>query len=190
MANTNGPFGLRPVRKLGGGVITQNAYSIATAYATAIYVGDVVEMSGTGRDVTKAAADNDDNIGVFRGCSYVDANGSWTFAHYWPGVSDGKKDIVAYVIDDPDVIFECQADAALAANIGNICDWNVGTGNANTGISGLYAVVSGLTGTSGDPLRVMRLVDRPGNEYGAYAKIEVMFAEHALKGVVAGVGGI
>jgi hypothetical protein len=33
-------------------------------------------------------------------------------------------------------------------------------------------------------------VNRPDNEYGAYAKIEVVFAEHALKGVVAGVGGI
>lgn len=190
MANVNGPFGLRPVRKLGGGAITQNEYSIATDYTTAIYVGDVVEMTGTGRNVAKAAAENADNIGVFRGCSYVDANGSWTFAHYWPGVSDGKTNIVAYVIDDPDVIFECQADGALAANIGNVCDWNVGTGSTNTGISGLYAVVSGLSATTGGALRVMRLVDRPDNEYGSYAKIEVMFAEHALKGVVSGVGGI
>lgn len=189
MANVNGPFGLRPVRKLGGGVITQNAYSIAHDYETAIYVGDVVEMSGTGRDVTKAAATNVDNIGVFRGCSYVDANGSWTFAHYWPGVSDGKKNIVAYVIDDFDVIFECQADTIAAADIGNLADWNVGTGSANTGISGLYWQ-DNTKGTTDGSLRAMRLVDRPGNEYGAYAKIEVMFAEHVLKGVVAGVGGI
>jgi hypothetical protein len=190
MANVNGPFGLRPVRKLGNGVITQNEYSIAHDYATAIYVGDVVEMSGTGRNVTKAAAANADNIGVFRGCSYVDANGSWVFAHYWPGVSDGKKNIVAYIIDDPDVIFECQADGCLEANIGNVADWNVGSGSANTGISGLYAVVSGLSATTGGSLRVMRLVNRPDNAYGTHAKIEVMFAEHVLKGVVSGVGGI
>lgn len=191
MANVNGPFGLRPVRKLGGGVITQNAYSIAHDYATAIYVGDVVEMSGTGRDVTKAAAANPDNIGVFRGCSYVDANGSWTFAHYWPGVSDGKKNIVAYVIDDPDVVFECQADTIAEADIGHLATWNVGTGSANTGISGLYWQDSTKAANgAGKSLRAMRLVNRPNNEYGAYAKIEVMFTEHVLKGVVSAVGGI
>jgi hypothetical protein len=174
---------------LGGGAITQNEYSIATAYTTAIYVGDVVEMTGTGRNVAKAAAANADNIGVFRGCSYVDANGNWTFAHYWPGVSDGKTNIVAYVIDDPDVVFECQASTIAEADIGNVADWHVGTGSANTGISGLYWDES-TKATADASLRAMRLVNRPDNAYGAYAKIEVMFAEHVLKGVVAGVGGV
>jgi hypothetical protein len=189
MANVNGPFGLRPVRKLGGGEITQNEYSIATAYATAIYTGDVVEMSGTGRDITQAAATNVDNIGVFRGCSYVDANGRWTFSPYWPGVSDGKTSIVAYVIDDPDVVFECQASTIAEADIGNMADWHVGTGSTSTGISGLYWDES-TKATTNTSLRAMRLVNRPDNAYGAYAKIEVMFAEHALMGVVGGVGGI
>jgi len=189
MANVNGPFGLRPVRKLGNGVITQNEYSIATNYTTKIYVGDVVEMTGTGRNVTKAAAGNVDNIGVFRGCSYVDANGSWVFAHYWPGVSDGKKNIVAYVIDDPDVIFECQASTIAEGGVGALYDWHVGTGNDNTGISGLY-LDAAATGTTDRSLRLMRLVNRPDNAYGAHAKVEVLIIEHVLKGVVAGVGGI
>ena len=189
MANVNGPFGLRPVRKLGGGEITQNEYSIATAYGTAIFTGDAVKMTGTGRDIAQSAATNVDNVGVFRGCSYVDANGRWTFSPYWPGVSDGKTSIVAYVIDDPDVVFECQADTIAEADIGVLADWNVGTGSASTGISGLYWQDS-TTETTAASLRAMRLVNRPDNAYGAYAKIEVMFAEHVLKGVVAGVGGI
>jgi hypothetical protein len=191
MANVNGPFGLRPVRKLGGGVITQNEYSIAHDYATKIFVGDVVEMSGTGRNITQAAATNVDNIGVFRGCSYVDANGSWVFAHYWPGVSDGKKNIVAYVIDDPDVIFECQATTIAEADIGNVAQILVGTGNSNTGLSALqWDGGNKAANGAGKSLRAMRLVNRPDNEYGAYAKIEVMFAEHALMGVVSAVGGV
>lgn len=189
MANINGPFGLRPVRKLGGGEITQNEYSIATNYATAIYTGDVVEMTGTGRNIAQAAATNVDNVGVFRGCSYDDAQGNRVFSALWPGVSDGKTNIVAYVIDDPDVVFECQADTIAEADIGNLADWNVGTGNAATGVSGLYWQDS-TKGTTGGSLRAMRLVNRPDNAYGAYAKIEVMFAEHVLKGVVSGVGGI
>lgn len=190
MANVDAKFGLRPVRKVDGGNISQNVYSIATDYTTAIYEGDVVEMTGTGRNVSKAAATNVDNIGVFKGCSYVDSTGSTVFSHHWPGVSDSKSNIKAYVIDDPNVVFEVQADACAEGEIGVLVDWNVGTGNANTGLSGLYAVVSGTSATTGGSLRVMRLVDRPDNAYGTYAKIEVMFAEHVLGRVVSGVGGI
>jgi hypothetical protein len=190
MANVNAPCGFRPVRKLGGGEITMNTYSVAATYATAIYDGDPVEMTGTGRQVQLAAADNSDNIGVFKGCSYKTASGEVVFSHHWPGVSDGKTDIKAYVIDDPDVIFEIQADACAESEIGVLADWNAGTGNSSTGMSGAYATVTGVTATTGEPLRVMRLVDRPDNAYGAYAKIEVMFAEHALSRVVGGVGGI
>jgi hypothetical protein len=190
MANVNAPFGLRPARKVNGGNVSQSVYSIATNYATAIYDGDVVEMTGTGRNVQKAAATNVDNIGVFKGCSYKDSTGSMVFSHHWPGVSDNKSDIKAYVVDDPDVVFECQADGCVEGEIGVLVDWNVGTGSNTTGVSGLYAVVSGTSATTGGSLRVMRLVDRPDNAYGAYAKIEVMFAEHVLGRVVSGVGGI
>jgi hypothetical protein len=189
MANTNAPFGLRPVRKLGGGNISQSVYSIATAYTTAIYDGDIVALTGTGRNIAKAAADTTNAIGVFKGCSYKDSTGAMVFSHYWPGVSDSKSDIKAYVVDDPQVIFECQADACAESEVGVLGDWNVGTGNATTGISGLYATVTGVTATTGEPLRVLRLVDRPDNDYGSYAKIEVMFAEHAYLSIAAGAGG-
>jgi len=190
MANTNAPFGFRPVRKLGGGEITTNIYSISTTYATPIYDGDPVEMTGTGRNVQLAAADNSDNIGVFKGCTYKTVTGEIVYSHYWPGVSDSKSEIKAYVIDDPDVIFEIQANACAESEIGVLADWNAGTGSALTGLSGAYATVTGVTATTDEPLRVMRLVDRPDNAYGTYAKIEVMFAEHALARVVAAVGGI
>jgi hypothetical protein len=190
MANVDAKFGLRPVRTLGSENVNQNVFSIATDYATAIYTGDVVEMTGTGKNVTKAAATNVDNIGVFVGCSYTDANGKPTFSPYWPGVSDGKANIKAFVVSDPETIFEVQADGCVEGEIGVLVDWNVGTGSALTGLSGLYAVVSGTSATTGGSLRVLGLVDRPDNAYGAYAKIEVMFAEHVLGRVVSGVGGI
>ena len=189
MANRNGPMGLRPVRKLGGGDITNNGYDIAVDYTTAIYTGDVVEMTGTGKNIAVAASGNVDNIGVFAGCSYTDSDGSTKFSPYWPGVT-GKTNVKAYVYDDPDIVFEVQGDSVAAADIGTLVDYTVGTGSTITGLSGLTATVNGATGTTGKSLRIMRLVDRPDNAYGAYAKIEVMIAEHALKGVVAGVGGV
>ena len=36
----------------------------------------------------------------------------------------------------------------------------------------------------------MGLANLPGNDYGAYAKIEVFFATHVLGRVVSAVGGI
>lgn len=192
MANVDAKFGLRPIRTLGGAEINQTEHSISTTYATAIYTGDPVQLTGTSDQIILAEAGNVDNLGVFRGCSYVDANGSTVFSPYWPGVSDGKSDIKAFVIDDPDVIFEIQADACAATEIGLVVVWAAGTGSTKTGVSGAYAVVSGTSSASGagKGLRVMRLVNRPDNAYGAYAKIEVMFAEHVLARVVSSVGGI
>ena len=47
MANTNSPFGLRPLRNLDSTVLTLTAYTIAAAYSTPIGQGDPVQMSGT-----------------------------------------------------------------------------------------------------------------------------------------------
>lgn len=189
MANTNAPFGLRPVRHNSGGTIRANEYSIASAYGTNIFTGDVVELTGTGRNVAKASATNVDNVGVFAGCRYVNSSGKQVFSQYWPA-STTATDIVAFVYDDPNIIFEVQADGAVAGEMGVLADWNVGTGSTVTGQSGLYAVVSGTSATTGGSLRIMGLVQSPENAYGAYAKVEVIFAEHVLKGVVSGVGGI
>ncbi len=192
MANVNAPFGLKPLRKLGGGNINQTEYSIATTYATAIYTGDPVQLTSTSSQIAQAEAGNVDNIGVFCGCSYTDSTGATVFSPYWPGVSDGKTDIKAWVVDDPDVIFEMQADACAATEIGLVVVWNLGTGSTKSGLSGAYAVVNGTSSTSGagKGLRVMRLINRPDNAYGTYAKIEVMFAEHSLARVVSSVGGV
>ena len=67
--------------------------------------------------------------------------------------------------------------------------WAAGTGSTTTGNSGAYASNS-TKGTTNGQLRIERLVPRVDNAYGAYAKAEVSWAEHALKGVVAGVGGV
>ena len=64
------------------------------------------------------------------------------------------------------------------------------TGSTVTGLSGYFADLTTGTGTTGTNLRIMGLVNRPDNAYGAYAKIRVMFAEHVLGRVVSGVGGI
>lgn len=190
MPNTSAPRGLVPRRTLSGASIVTNPYSIAANYTTAIYRGDVVQLTGTGKNIAQSEAGNVDNVGVFAGCYYTDATGKPVWAKYWPGVSDGKTNIVALVYDDPNIVWEVQADGCVAAEVGLLADWNVGTGNTASGLSGLYAVVSGTSATTGGSLKVMGLVDRSDNEYGAYAKIEVLLIEHVNNSTVSGVGGI
>ena len=68
MANNNAPYGLRPSRKLGGGCVANGGYSIASGQAGAIYSGDVVMMTGTGKNIEIAPAGTTNAIGVFAGC--------------------------------------------------------------------------------------------------------------------------
>jgi len=190
MSNNNAPYGFAPSRRLGGGNITMNDYTIAAAYGTAIYMGDPVMMTGTGKNIELAIAGSTNAIGIFRGCNFIDAEGNVRFSGYWPAGQTLESGTVcqALVIDDPNVIFRCQADALVAADVGALVDWVIAAGSVKTALSGSYAEGS-ATAATGKSLRVMGLLPEIGNEYGDYAQIEVMFAEHALKGVVAGVGG-
>ena len=187
MANINGPYGLRPLRHLTGGCIRMSEYSIASGLAADIYYGDPVQRAGTGRNITLAEADNANNIGVFAGCRYVDASGKQVFSKRWP-TGTVATEIVASVYDDPKIVFSMQATTVAEADIGQLADWNGTAGDATTGRSG-----NSVDGTSfaaiGGALHVLGLVNSPDNAYGAYAKVEVMFAEHVLSNVVSGVGG-
>ena len=192
MPNVNGPYGFRPSRHQTGGQIRVSEYSIASAYNTSLYKGDVVEMTGTSRNIQKAAAANVDNIGIFAGCRYVDSSGNQIFSKKWPA-NTTATDIVALVYDDPEIVFSVQCDTLAAADVGALGDHAAGTGDDTTGVSGSYLNV-GASGanldTTDKSFRIQRLLPRVDNAYGAYAKAEVTFAEHALSRVVAGVGGV
>lgn len=189
MANTDSAFGLRPYRHLTGGCVRTNEYSIASGYNTNLFHGDPVEMTGTGKNVQLAAAGNIDNIGVFAGCRYVNAQGEQKFSKHWPA-NTVATEIVAYVYDDPNIVYEAQCDTLAAGDVGALVDWNVGTGSASTGLSGAYADIGALTATAAKSLRILELKPAVDNAYGAYAKALVMFAEHALKTGAAGAGGV
>ena len=188
MANVNAPSGFRPYRHMAGGDVRLNEYSIASGYNTTIYDGDVVEMTGTGKNIAKAATENADNIGVFHGCRYVNAQGEQKFSKHWPADTVATE-IVALVYDDEKIVYEVQCDTLAEGDIGQLVDLNVGTGNDSTGRSGAYLPVSGGTAATGRAFRLIELKPSPDNAYGAYAKALVVFAEHVIKGVVSGVGG-
>jgi hypothetical protein len=187
MANANAPSGFTPIRHRTGGNTSTNPYSIASGYATAIGLGDPVQMTGTGKNIELAEAGNVDNIGVFAGCQYNDANGEPKWVEQWTA-GTVATDVIAYVYDDPFMTYEAQMDTCAAANIGTLADWVIGAPTAAHPRSSTYLTAG--ADTSGKGMRILGLINRPDNEYGAYAKVEVQFAEHVLLTGAAGAGGV
>jgi hypothetical protein len=128
MATAAAPYGLRPVKRADGmpyaGATTQ--YLIDPAgEATNIFYGQVVIIgadgyiaisTATGADITtnNLGGDGVGAIGVFVGCEYTNDLGQTVQAQYYPsGALNGK----AYVVDDPNVLFQAQLDGAGAQTI-------------------------------------------------------------------------
>lgn len=170
------PNGLVPLRHLTGGTIRASEYTIASGYATSIFSGDPVVTVGTGKTIAQAAAGGN-LLGVFAGVRYTDASGDTQFSPYWPA-STTATNIVAYVFDDPDIVYEVQADAAVAAaGLGLCYDIVVGTGSTVTGRSAVELDV-GATAANAQ-LRTIGFVDRiDAATASAYPKLEVVIGEH------------
>jgi len=141
MANKDAPFGFRPTKMLGGAPFngSQTEYGIASTYNTNIFSGDAVELHTDGT-VTIAAAGQTNILGVFNGCFYTDSTGAPNWSKYWPA-STTSTDAVAFVVDDPNVLFEAQEDstdigASWPANRGSNANFvSTHAGSTKTGRS-------------------------------------------------------
>jgi hypothetical protein len=181
MANLDTPNGFNPVRHLNGGTVRyDDSFTIPSGTAGDIFLGDVVKLTGTGRDVIVAAA-TEAFLGVFAGCRYVAANGDVVWAKQWVDgtVTAGTQDAVAFVYTDPNIVYRAQCTTIAEADIGQAADLLAGTGNAATGVSG-FEVNGAVYGADGQFL-VIGLAKEPDginpSEYGADAKVEVLVNE-------------
>ena len=179
MANQDSPFGLRPVRMVNGSPFSnqQNRYRIAANYNTSIFQGDLVKAVTGGGIERVAAADGGLVLGVFNGCTYTDpTSGKQKWSNYYPA-STNASDIIAFVVDAPDTVFEVQADAAfpVADLFGNfdIVD-NSPVGDTTSGISNMeVSVVTGAT-TASLPLKAIDVSQDPLNSDVATANTNVL----------------
>lgn len=194
MANVNAPSGLRAVRHYNGGVTRQNVYQIATGLASNVFTGDLVKSTGTTKQITVCAA-GDRSIGVFDGCHYSETDGNVVFRRYWPTGTTLLTGSTAYaqVYDDPRILFETQGSASIvAADIGAFADITAATaGSTATGQSGQQLDTTTITATTatGGQLKIIELVERADNAFGANAKVHVLINEHELTaGTTAGEG--
>ena len=152
MANVTERYGLRPSRQLNGSpfINAQNRYRVAADNSTNVFQGDVVIPFASGTIGRAVANTSTAAVGVFNGCFYTDPTTQKpTFKNFLPS-SINASDLVAFVIDAPDTVFEVNANAVFAvADIFKNFSINNVTGNTATGISlvQLDIAESGVTST-------------------------------------------
>jgi hypothetical protein len=152
MATTASPYGLRPINRIDGmpyaGATSQFLIDPAGT-ATNLFYGQVVLINANGYIAlsTATGADLTTNnlggsglgaIGVFVGCSYINAQGQQIYAQYYPSGTTGV--VTAYVITDDSVTFQAQLDdvadqSDLGANTFFAAVQSTSTGSTRTGNS-------------------------------------------------------
>jgi len=159
MSTTAAPFGLRPVGNLSGtynGAFRQ--YPILSTYSTRIAFGDIVKLNDAGSTTTiqkDTGTTSATPIGIFLGCRYTDlSTGQTQFSQQWSGAAHTNG--MAYVCDDPNVLFEVQADGTvndddIAANVALV----QGTSSATLGISRVSIDISTAATTATLPIRIV-----------------------------------
>ena len=108
------------------------------------------------------------------------------WSDYWPANTVASP-VVADVWDEYETIFEVQSASCAAGDVGAMADFVAGTPNATVGST---CYLDSSTATSGKTFNILGLVKRPNNDYGAYAKVSVLFIEHVYRGVISGAGGV
>ncbi len=184
MSSTAAPFGMNPIRMRSGrfmAVPRAIQGGIVSGYGAAIYYGSPVILDTNG--TLTIATTNADIMGVFAGCQFVpSATGLMTPQKNWvASATYVAGTMVAYVWDDPDIIYEIQSNGSLAATaVGDQADFvNPGTGSATLGTS-TAAISSTLSGAGVQAqLRIMGLSNKIDNAWGdSYTIVEAMIARH------------
>jgi hypothetical protein len=190
MANQSGNFGLRASRMLGGTPFnnSQNRYRILKNYNTAIFQGDLVAASTNGT-IVRATATTNPVVGVFNGVFYTDPTTQKpTFKNYYPGTVSAN-DIIANIIDDPNVVYEIKADesfptASLFANYSIVAT----TGDTASGRSREVLDVSTGDSSSTFVLQAIDISQDPDNSDQSTSNVNVLVRinAHQYKGGVEG----
>ncbi len=209
MANVDAPTGLRPVRHRNGAAYNgaTNPYYIAAGYATALFIGEAVVKTGTANtaQVTKpgvgsfiiaalpeinktAAGDGNRSTGVIVAFAAEPTN--LENKH-----SLASTEGIAFVCDDPDVIFEIQADGAIpATSIGlNAVLIDTHAGSTTTGLAGteLDTTSDAPDADASNQLVILRAVNREDNDSTiTHAKVEVLINQHTENQGTVGTLGI
>ena len=150
---------------------------IASAYDTAIFYGDFVKLVAAGTVEKDAGTATLTPVGIFVGCKYTDPNSkNLTFNQQW--IADTTaSDAVAYVMDDPNILFQMQCDGTAAQTVlGSNCAVTQTAGSTSIGTSKNTVDISTTATTNTLPLRIIDFIDGPNSAVGdSYTDVIVKF---------------
>ena len=167
MATTAAPYGARPIGSLSSsGSFTGKVrhLPIITTYGTQISYGDFCKVAADGTIAKDTGTTALTAVGIFMGCSYTDPTTKQkTFSQFWPA-SNAATDAMAYVLDDPFVVFQMQADEAMnTTDRGLNASVVVTAGSSTIGHSKNALDGSTPATTNTLPLRIIDFVDGPSS---------------------------
>ena len=180
MATTATPMGAEPTDTLSAsGSFTGKVrhIKVASGYGTAIFYGDFVKLVNTGTVEKDTGTTTATPVGVFVGCAYTSpTTNELTFSQYFPA-STAASDIVAYVVDDPNVLMRMQSDEAIAqTGLGNNVAIVQTAGSTSIGRSKNAVDGSSIATTNTLPLRIIDFVNGPNSAVGdTYTDVIVKF---------------
>lgn len=197
MANIDSPFGLKPLRHKSGAPYNGavNPYYIPASYGTALYVGDPVVKTGTSNTAAvKVPGAGSFNIGTMPEINKATAGDANAVTGVIVGFTALPGDLnknynpasterVAWVCDDPDIIFEIQADGAVpAASMGlNAVFIYTHSGSTSTGLSGVELDTTSdvPAADASNQMIIIRAANREDNDTTiTHAKVEVLLNNH------------
>lgn len=209
MANTSRISGFKPVKHLNGSPYNgqANIYEVPAAETVPVFVGDLVKLSDSAATAGFPAVEA--AVGASAQVASVPVVGAVV------GIINAKLDPVdgtmtggsisldtpvyraastkqyVLVADSPDLIFEAEADAAVAtATVGLNADIGASahTNPLLTGASPMYVYsTTAPTASATRPLQILGIVKRPDNEANsAFNKVLVKITTHAYGNAIAG----
>ena len=190
MSATSAPFGLRPAfhpsgldraQALANGIKAESTSgNVSAGYSSNILKGQPVKMDTNGYIVVASAGDA--FLGAFAGVEWTDATGRRRVSNYWPANESFQVgSVVAYFYDDPNIVYEIQADGTLAQTaIGDEADLsNTTDGSTTTGLSQCTLSIS-VVGANGEAqMRIVDIAPYPDNDWGdAYVIVRAKISQH------------
>lgn len=189
MANTNSPFGLRPISRAGGAPFSVTMYAKPSTDGQAVFIFDLLGKVAGGSVLPENATYQAPQIGS-------------AYAVFVPGTSFWVGSSLAYgaastltfhpVTDEADVIYLCQGKTgttySTASHVGKRANISTTTaGSTTTHISGISVDGATIAATSTLDLQVIRITYTVPNIEGANAIFEVVINKHILGQQTAGV---
>lgn len=177
------PYGFVPVNKLGGTPYAGSTRLIPVDTG-AVYDGDLVELTANGKcQVIASGSAAPNSVGVCVGVQYTNSMGQTVQAQYAP--ASGVTNVMAYVVDDPDVLFKVVAvsSGTTVAALGRTAVGQNTTVVTNSGVAATgdsRQAISTTTGTLNTmPIRIIDVVPDTATGADAFVELIVKINTHA-----------